>query len=335
MRRRSFLWKVLVGGGLASWYMLPGCIRGTSADTPTRARMDPPLHPEPREPIIDVHMHAYPASVAIPALANPATSKLPELKDGEAHLQACLAEMRRLNIVRGVVSGGDGDRLAVALHWHDTAPDRFITGAGVRGSTDTPLPDIGVLRKAFEDGRLRVLGEITAQYAGLTLSHPKYEPYLALAEELDIPVSLHTGMGPPGISYDECCRGFRASLGNPALVEEALNRHPKLRVNLMHAGWPFLQDTLAVMSVYPQVYTDLGALDWISPRSEFHAYLGALVRAGFAQRVMFGSDQMFWPEAIGMAVDAVDSATFLTPSEKRDIFYNNAVRFLKLDPVAT
>jgi predicted TIM-barrel fold metal-dependent hydrolase len=33
-----------------------------------------------------------------------------------------------------------------------------------------------------------------------------------------------------------------------------------------------------------------------------------------------------------MAVDAIDSATFLTPTEKRDIFYGNAVRFLRLDP---
>ena len=276
-------------------------------------------------------MHAYPASAAIPALASPATGKLPGLKDGEAHLHACLAEMKRLNIVRGVVSGGTGDRLEAALHWHDTAPDRFIAGAGVRGSKDTPLPDIGVLRRAFEEGRLLVLGEITAQYAGLTLDDPTYEPYLALAEELDIPVALHTGMGPDGISYDECCRGFRARLGNPGLIEEVLNRHPKLRVNLMHAGWPYLEDTLALMSVYPQVYADLGALDWISPRAEFHAYLGALLRAGFAQRVMFGSDHMYWPEALGLAVEAVDSATFLTPSEKRDIFYNNAVRFLKLD----
>jgi hypothetical protein len=34
-------------------------------------------------------------------------------------------------------------------------------------------------------------------YAGLTLSDAKYEPYLALAEELDIPVAVHTGTGPP------------------------------------------------------------------------------------------------------------------------------------------
>ena len=283
-------------------------------------------------PIIDVHMHAYPANVSLPAVANPATGKSNGLKDGEAHLQACLAEMKRLNIVKGVVSGGDGDRLAVALHWRDTAPDRFIAGAGVRGSEDTPLPEVAVLRKAFEERRLRVLGEVTAQYAGLTLSDSKYEPYLALAEELDIPVALHTGVGPPGISYDPCCHGFRVSLGNPALIEEALNRHPKLRVNLMHGGWPYLQETIALMFVYPQVYADLGAIDWIPQRSEFYAYLGALMRAGLGKRIMFGSDQMYWPEAIGMAVEAIDSATFLTPSDKQDIFYNNAVRFLRLEP---
>jgi predicted TIM-barrel fold metal-dependent hydrolase len=299
-----------------------------------RASIGAPVHAEAREPIIDVHMHAYPADMALPAsLVNPVTGKPTVVKDGEAHLQACLAEMKRLNIVKGVVSGGDGDRLAAALHWHDTAPDRFIAGAGVRGSADTPLPEIAVLRKAFAEGRLRVLGEVTAQYAGLSLSDAKYEAYLALAEEFDVPVALHTGLGPAGTSYDPCCRGFRASLGNPMLIEEALNRHPKLRVNLMHTGWPYLQETIALMIVYPQVYADLGATDWGLPRPEFHAYLGALMRAGLGKRLMFGSDQMYWPELIGMAVDAIDSATFLTSAEKRDIFYGNAVRFLQLEPV--
>lgn len=322
--RRNFLLALLIGGGLA------GC-QGTSAGPQRAASIGASPHGDRREPIIDVHMHAYPADVALPESVNPVTGKATGLKDGEAHLQACLAEMKRLNIVRGVVSGGDGDRLAVAAHWRETAPDRIIAGAGVRGSADTPLPEIGVLRKAFQEGRLGVLGEVTAEYAGLTLGDPKYEAYLALAEELDVPVSLHTGIGPPGISYDPCCRGFRVRLGNPLMIEEALNRHPKLRVNLMHAGWPYLQDTVALMMVYPQVYVDLGAIDWLAPRPEFHTYLAALMRAGLGKRVMFGSDHMYWPEAIGMAVEAIDSATFLTPAERRDIFYGNAMRFLKLD----
>jgi hypothetical protein len=287
-----------------------------------------------RGPIIDVHMHAYPAGDAIPAVPNPADGTLPGVKDGEAHLQAVLGEMKRLGIVKGIASGGSGDRLGAALHWSDTAAGRVIAGAGVRGSADTPLPEIGVLREAFREGRLRVLGEVSAEYAGLTLSDPKYEPYLALAEELDIPVAVHTGTGPPGISYDECCRSFRVSLGNPALVEEALNRHPKLRVSLMHAGWPYLQETIALLFQYPQVNADLGAIDWLLPREEFHAYLRALVRAGLGKRLMFGSDHMYWPQGIGLAVEGVESATFLTAAQKRDIFYGNAVRFFRLEPSA-
>jgi predicted TIM-barrel fold metal-dependent hydrolase len=47
---------------------------------------------------------------------------------------------------------------------------------------------------------------------------------------------------------------------------------------------------------------------------------------------MFGSDQMVWPGAIEIAIANVESANFLTPEQKRDIFYNNAARFLRLSP---
>jgi predicted TIM-barrel fold metal-dependent hydrolase len=284
-----------------------------------------------REPIIDVHLHAYPADEAIPDVPNPANGKKPGVKTGEEHRQAVLAEMKRLNVVKGVVSGGSGDRLAAAIRWRDADPNRFIAGAGIRGSEDTPLPPLDVLRKAFQDGKLGVLGEVTAVYAGATLGDLRYEPYLALAEEMDIPVALHTGPGPPGISYDPCCPKFRIALANPILVEDVLNRHPKLRLSLMHAGWPFLQETIAILMEYPQVYVDVGAGDWLLPRAEFHAHLGALMRAGFGKRILFGSDQMYWPEGIGLAIQGIESAPFLSPAEKRDIFYNNAVRFLKLE----
>jgi predicted TIM-barrel fold metal-dependent hydrolase len=41
---------------------------------------------------------------------------------------------------------------------------------------------------------------------------------------------------------------------------------------------------------------------------------------------------MYWPEGIGLAIEGVESAKFLTAQQKRDIFYNNAVTFLKLAP---
>ena len=45
---------------------------------------------------------------------------------------------------------------------------------------------------------------------------------------------------------------------------------------------------------------------------------------------MFGSDQMVWPETLEVAIQSIEQAAFLTPGQKRDIFYNNAARFLKL-----
>jgi predicted TIM-barrel fold metal-dependent hydrolase len=41
---------------------------------------------------------------------------------------------------------------------------------------------------------------------------------------------------------------------------------------------------------------------------------------------------MVWPEAIGMAVEAVEGAAFLSEEQKQDILCRNAARFLRLNP---
>jgi len=194
----------------------------------------------------------------------------------------------------------------------------------------TPLPPADELRAAFANGDLKVMGEIGAQYHGLDPSDAWFEPYLALAEEFDIPVGIHTGLAPPGTPYG-CCPDFSVSLGNPLRLEPMLKRHPKLRVWMAHAGWPYLEETKAILYMYPQVHADLSVINWIIPRQEFHDYLQALVTAGLGDRLMFGSDQMVWPESITLAIEGVDSAAFLTPEQKRAIFHDNAARFLRLE----
>jgi predicted TIM-barrel fold metal-dependent hydrolase len=120
------------------------------------------------------------------------------------------------------------------------------------------------------------------------------------------------------------------ALSNPLVLEEVLVKHPKLRLYVMHAGWPMLNEMLGLLYAHPQVYVDVAVLNWALPRAEFHTYLRRLVEAGFVKRIMFGSDQMVWPEAVGWAVESVESAAFLTSEQKRDIFYNNAARFFRL-----
>lgn len=67
------------------------------------------------------------------------------------------------------------------------------------------------------------------------------------------------------------------------------------------------------------------------PRTDFYDYLKRLIKAGLGKRLMFGSDQMRWPEMIGKGIEAIEEADFLTEEQKRDILYNNAVRFLQLE----
>jgi predicted TIM-barrel fold metal-dependent hydrolase len=113
-------------------------------------------------------------------------------------------------------------------------------------------------------------------------------------------------------------------------LEEALVRHPRLRVWIMHAGWPMLDDLLAVLWTHPQVYVDLGVIIFALPRAELYRYLRVIVEAGFGSRVMFGSDQMVWPETIERGIRTIEEAPFLSEQQKRDILYNNAARFLRL-----
>lgn len=278
-----------------------------------------------QQPIIDMHVHAFGWDHSgNPPPANMVTGQVPTARTDQQAMNATLAELKRHNVVKAV-AGGPREHVA---RWVAADPGRIIGGTMI--VADGALPNVGVLREDFRAGRLGVLGELALQYSGIAPNDHQMEPYWSLAEELDIPVGLHTGLGPPNTPY-QCCPKFRTSLGNPALLEEVLIRHPKLRIFLMHAGYPYLQETIAIMHMYPQVYADLAAIDWRRPRADFHAYLQALMRGGFGTRLMFGSDQEVWPEGIGLAIEGIESASFLTQEQKRDIFYNNAARFLRLE----
>ncbi|MBI5463974.1 MAG: amidohydrolase family protein [Ignavibacteriales bacterium] len=276
------------------------------------------------QPIIDVHLH----SVTLQTLKNDVRTPLPipELKPSESveqHIKQTLAVMDRYNVVLGLVSGYDYE---IGEQFRQSAPNRVWSGP----QFGRPRLNIDTLRMRYNAGLFSVMGELTMQYMGFSPSDPGLDPYFSLAESLNVPVSIHTGISFSGIT--RVAPNFRVSLGNPLLFEELLNRHPNLRVWLAHGGWPYLEETIGILLVYPQVYLDIAVIDWIIPREEFYAYLKALIRAGFGWRIMYGSDQMSWPETIGLGIEAINQADFLSAEQKRDILYNNAARFLRLTP---
>ena len=125
--------------------------------------------------------------------------------------------------------------------------------------------------------------------------------------------------------------GIQDPLGNPQLIEDILVKHRRLKIHLMHAGFPWLQETKAIMHIYPQVYADIAAIDWLRPVPDFYSYLKSLVDAGLSKRIMYGSDQMYWEDAIPLSIKNVENAPFLTEDQKQDIFYNNAAKFYNIE----
>jgi predicted TIM-barrel fold metal-dependent hydrolase len=227
--------------------------------------------------------------------------------------------------VLGIVSGSS---VAAAESWDAAAPDRILRGISVADPTLFMKPE--ELDRLFREKRLDAFGEVAAQYAGYSPSDPAFDPYWAVAATHGVPVAVHTGGAPPGTPYT-CCPKFRLVLGDPLLLEDMLVRHPTLRVYVMHAGGFFPQNALMLMTMYPHVYVDIGALSWTPIAGDMlEPFLREVKRRRMLDRVMFGSDQMRWPEAIALAIDRVNRLDFLTLEEKQAVFYDNAARFLGL-----
>ena len=299
-------------------------------------------------PVLDVHVHAMDADFPGIAPMCPNTSKFtasdpktkeepfgwvkeqctPELYPSAPgqYMKDVLAEMERLN-VRAVVFG---DPKSVQ-RWKDAAPARVIPGTSFsNGLTPGQRVPLDELRKHFTQEGFKVMGEIGLQYEGISPSNPSVDSYFALAEELDIPVAIHMGTGGSGranISEPK----FRGSMGDPLLLEGLLARHPKLRVQVMHAGYPMIDNMLTLLQANSHVYVDVAGLIWSYPIKEVNRYIQRLVDAGFEDRVMFGTDQLIWPKLMAYSISIIQNADYLTPQQKRDILYNNAARFLRLE----
>lgn len=275
-------------------------------------------------PVFDAHVHAMVSDERWDAnLSNPVSGVPLTARNSVDHRRETLRELRRLGVTRAVVSG---DWKAV-LEWKSEAPELVIASYAFADE----LPDVSFLRKEHAAGRLEALGEIAVQYIGMAPDDPRLEPYYALAEELDLPIGIHIGPGRRGAAYRGTPK-YRMALTDPLALEDVLTKHPRMRLYIMHAAWPRLDDLLGLLYAHPQVYVDVGVIVWNQPAAEFNHFLRRIVDAGYGKRVMFGSDQMVWTDAISLGINRIKSAAFLSESQKRDILFNNAQEFFARRP---
>lgn len=290
-------------------------------------------HSEATPPqIIDVHRHGtWPTG------------------DDEAYRDQMLAEMKANGVGLAVIALTEYDDIQ---NWKDAAPEVFLAGVMLACPRNLAEPrykcfpedegwvDIDWLRTMVETGKIGAIYEIGPNYYGISIANPRFEPYLALAAELDIPVGVHTQRGPPAgapnstRSDTNCCPNYDPEMGNPALLRPVLDKYPKLRVWLQHVGAgrsggyePFWDETLSLLQDYPQVYVDLSITNGPIPFDQYDKSLRKLIDAGFGDRIMMGTDNL----PLGLVLNRLRSIDWMSQAQRNAILYENATRFFQLN----
>lgn len=295
-------------------------------------------------PIIDVHVHAMKVNPAFaadmcpwflsnmpggdpnqpaPAFINSdCATPLRAARSDKEFQDTLIATMKRLNIT--IIASGDP---GILRNWQKAAPGRVIPSLTISSFSEM---SVVAFTDSLSSGFYKVMGEVAPQYQGVSPSDTSLDAYFAAAEKLNIPVGIHMGTGGNG-SINITNPKYRASMGNPLLLEDLLARHPKLKVWVMHAGYPLINEIIALMGANAYVYVDIAGMIWSYPLAEINDYIKRLVQAGFGKRILYGTDLLVWPKLLETSIGVIEQANYLSFDQKRDILFNNAIRFFRLD----
>jgi predicted TIM-barrel fold metal-dependent hydrolase len=214
---------------------------------------------------------------------------------------------------------------AAADELERTAKDLYFCGALVNGATD-----------------------------GRFLDDPAFEPILARAEALDLPLYLHPGIPAPAVRnayYDNLPGNFSFTMALSAwgwhydtavhvlrlVLSGALDRHPRLKIVVGHMGeaLPFMLDRIdettvaeAKQRLRRSVRQTILDQVWITTSGFFTMvpFMAALMAFG-VDRIMFSVD---YPFASNARARAFLDALPVSPADREKIAHGNADRLLRL-----
>jgi predicted TIM-barrel fold metal-dependent hydrolase len=114
---------------------------------------------------------------------------------------------------------------------------------------------------------------------------------LQLAESVDIPVKIHTGIQTGYWNY--------VTNSDPTLLLELFNEYRKVRFDILHGGYPFINEMVSIAKIFQNVYIDTCWLHIISPTAAM-LILDQLIEAVPSNKVFgFGGDYYIVEGAYG------------------------------------
>lgn len=213
---------------------------------------------------------------------------------------------------------------------YNRQPERFLLSF----EPDLSLEDHTEAAKVFEEevisGKYFALGELGLIYEGIPLNTKALYPYYEVAQKHGIPILIHTGFSGPN-PQKVLSPLFRIQTANPILLEDVLIDFPDLDIVMMHMGWPFFDEALYILGTYPNVYMETSVAIWLLNEELFNRLLKESVETAGSDKIMFGTLQMAWPDAIGRSVETILNADYLTKDDKKAILWENSTRLFGIN----
>lgn len=160
-------------------------------------------------------------------------------------------------------------------------PGRFIGFASVDAGREGAAAD---LRHAVTDLGLRGL-KTAPCYLRMSPADPLWNDVYETAQELGIPVLVHTGYTP--------ARNADARYFSPLLLEQVARDFPGLKLILAHLGTPWVRPCVELLARHPNLHADLSIFGSYRPAATVAAALAHAREAGVLDRILWGTDYPF------------------------------------------
>ncbi|SHO43823.1 amidohydrolase family protein [Anaerocolumna xylanovorans] len=200
-------------------------------------------------------------------------------------------------------------------------PDFFYGFASVDPRNEEASAE---LERAFDTLQLKGLAINTARLQMYPYEKKLYKLY-EICRKYSKPIIFHAG-----ICFE---KNALARYSRPADFEDVLYDYPDINICLSHFGWPWVQETAALLLKYPNAFANTALMNFDGPYQIYHKVfkedMGEYwVEHNIADKIMFGSDSpRIRPVRSKRGLDSLDfsSNTF----EK--IYYKNALKFLGME----
>ncbi|WP_037373150.1 amidohydrolase family protein [Anaerovorax odorimutans] len=213
-----------------------------------------------------------------------------------------IAQMDEYNIEKTVLSTFPIEDSIIAV---DSYPDRFIGAAWINPYEGKNALD--VIKNCVNSHGFKAI-KLHPLFQAYRANDDCVFPFAELAEELDIPLMIHSGHPPFSLPWS---------------IAQLAELYPKVKMVMIHMGHGhgvYIQAALDMAKKFPNLYLETSGMPMHNKIKEAYETIGS-------DRIMFGIDAPFHHPSVEIQRSLICG---LNDKQLEDLFYNNVKKLLKL-----